>query len=586
MGMKKVYLLLVMAIFCSYSFAQGQKKASRPDFINQQVTQIERTPEVKKALLNSFASNVISEQVTAKELVPMSQLNLGTPTLKAPSAAISVYYPRPLGTYIGGFTDYDGTYYPSLIGPSNYEMEFIALASNYEGTTFGWYINNNLIDERIDEYGDLYFKRDQPGTYYMVELRGQNGTNTASYKYAGHLSGQFLDLSSPEETPMTNADIAFKFDDASGNLFGGWSATEYFGTGYVSNGVPCDGVVALFQAPISPLYVPSIEAFVTTLESGKPIIPAGKSLTCSVYYLTAEGQIDTDNLIGSSTITAEDLRSGEFSDVLHFTFYEEDDLGIITEAPLTLAESFVVIITGVDECNIRFIISSHQDTWGGSAYTLHKGALSSITYTDGSNAIDLNIQLNAIYNCLVVDESTSELTAPVDGGYLEWYSEEDQKSYNNIYVTSSFGADEVWVEDCPSWIGGFEADSDYFADYNVLFLYAQAEALPAGTDGRTGYITFASYGVTAKVKVTQGTGGVNIENVDSEEFSVVRNGDDFTLTYPSAATSVSLYNIAGQKVAEYNLNASGSFLMPAANLLNGTYILRFNGINESVKIIK
>jgi len=62
--------------------------------------------------------------------------------------------------------------------------------------------------------------------------------------------------------------------------------------------------------------------------------------------------------------------------------------------------------------------------------------------------------------------------------------------------------------------------------------------------------------------------------------------NSFELTYPATATSVEVYNIAGQKVGEYKLNASGTYTLSAAGLANGAYILKFNGSNEVVKILK
>ncbi|MDL2223085.1 T9SS type A sorting domain-containing protein [Bacteroidales bacterium OttesenSCG-928-M11] len=589
--MKRIYLLLIMTVLCSsVALAQGQKRTSLPEKTNA-VIATTVTPELKHATITPLAQDVISEQVKATELTPVGDFAFSSPINRAPLAATSVYYPRPLGTYFGGFTNYDGKCYPALYGPSNLAMQFYALDFLSNTTTYSWFINNNEITGDIDGAGNLSFIMGRPSAlgkgYSMIELRGKNGSDASSYKYAEHMPNQFLILSEPAVNAMTNADITFEFPNGGSNIFVAWSATEYFGTGYSVDGVPCDGVVELYQAPISPIYVPSIDAFVIPVDDSKPLIPEGKSVTCSVYYLTEEGKINYSEPIGTSSITADDLKTGKFSDVLHFTFFEEDDLGIITEAPLTLSDNFVIVISGIDECNMKFVLSSHQDLWGGSAYTLHKGQLSSFSWDDGSNAVDLNIQINAIYNCLVVDEETKNLTAPVEGGYLEWYSEEEKETYNNIFINSSYGADDVWIESAPSWIGEFEIDDENYSDYNVLFAYAKAEALPTGVDGRTGYITFGSYGITAKVKVTQGTGGVGIgEIASSEELKVVRNPESFELTYPTAATSVSLYNISGQKVAEYQLTESGSFSLPAANLINGAYILRFNGINQSVKILK
>jgi alpha-L-arabinofuranosidase len=59
--------------------------------------------------------------------------------------------------------------------------------------------------------------------------------------------------------------------------------------------------------------------------------------------------------------------------------------------------------------------------------------------------------------------------------------------------------------------------------------------------------------------------------------SVARLGDDWMLTYPSDVTSVSIYNVAGQCIAEYHLNPSGSYLMASGNWNKGVYAFRFNG---------
>jgi hypothetical protein len=81
--------------------------------------------------------------------------------------------------------------------------------------------------------------------------------------------------------------------------------------------------------------------------------------------------------------------------------------------------------------------------------------------------------------------------------------------------------------------------------------------------------------------------GSKIEDLAAQTLTkAVRQGNDFVLSYPASATSVSAYNVDGQKVAEYKLNTSGTYTMPAANLANGVYVLKFNGSNTVVKILK
>jgi hypothetical protein len=91
---------------------------------------------------------------------------------------------------------------------------------------------------------------------------------------------------------------------------------------------------------------------------------------------------------------------------------------------------------------------------------------------------------------------------------------------------------------------------------------------------------------TPMVRVTVEKPNVGFTTPVKEVIKVVREGNDYVLTYPSSATSVAVYNIAGQKVGEYKLNASGSYRLSTSNLVNGAYTLKFNGSNVVAKILK
>jgi hypothetical protein len=85
-------------------------------------------------------------------------------------------------------------------------------------------------------------------------------------------------------------------------------------------------------------------------------------------------------------------------------------------------------------------------------------------------------------------------------------------------------------------------------------------------------------------KVKNGTG---IFSVKDQSIRIARQGDNFLLTYPASAPSVSVYNATGRKIAEYSLSATGSYILPAAGWNTGVYILQFKGENTtSVKILK
>ena len=145
---------------------------------------------------------------------------------------------------------------------------------------------------------------------------------------------------------------------------------------------------------------------------------------------------------------------------------------------------------------------------------------------------------------------------------------------------------DVWI-DGPDWINYYDYENTEFATNNTFSLYFSADPLPAGVKGRGGQVVISSYGITAVVPVSQGN-YTGLSSIKSEITTVAPNGDDFILKYPASAASVAVYNVAGQKVAEYKLPPTGQFTLPAGNLSKGVYLFNFSGANgkTTVKMIK
>jgi alpha-L-arabinofuranosidase len=103
--------------------------------------------------------------------------------------------------------------------------------------------------------------------------------------------------------------------------------------------------------------------------------------------------------------------------------------------------------------------------------------------------------------------------------------------------------------------------------------------------GNTIDYTFPRYSYT----IIRFTGaGTKIAPVDpTVSAQVIRQGDDFVLTYPSDMTSLAVYKLTGQCIAEYPLNAFGKHFMSAGNLNKGAYVFQFNGqTSAAVKLLK
>jgi hypothetical protein len=260
-----------------------------------------------------------------------------------------------------------------------------------------------------------------------------------------------------------------------------------------------------------------------------------------------------------------------------------------TQAPVA------VVITGFDPTwNINFLFGKTNPNMMGSSYILF-GDRISYFINPGINGIpahDLYIQFNGMFNCLTPDETTTALEFPVEGGWGVATGSEGSTGYNDIDLYSSFNfddnMDDVWIESAPDWVVSYDYDDSYFADNNVIALFFKADALPAGVTGRSGNIVISSYGVSASIPVTQGNATGIFSPNPIELTKVIHHGDNFVLEYPASTGLVSIYNTAGQKIANYLLPSFGTFSIPDGNYPQGVYLFCFTGAKGAytVKAIK
>jgi Secretion system C-terminal sorting domain len=68
---------------------------------------------------------------------------------------------------------------------------------------------------------------------------------------------------------------------------------------------------------------------------------------------------------------------------------------------------------------------------------------------------------------------------------------------------------------------------------------------------------------------------------------VLNKFNSFELTYGSDYKSVTIYNVSGQVVSNFDLPKIGTLTIPANNVDKGLYMFKFNGKNtETVKVIR
>ena len=604
--MKKIYFSLIFVLAVSVNFAQ----VKNPNRVHS--LRSTHTNTVVKEKENRQLSSVGKPiKISTKEVVKTSFAGLpdAVNARRVPAADLIVEYGRPDGTFFEGLSRNFGSWNELYLhSPAIIPVDYY-LYSNASNVTFEWYYGNtsDRIEDPVDADGTLHFAAGiTPSNYvsYLPRVTATTATKSKSFIIGEKAEDQFLMAASVdrymlkdgtnlgETNEFSALTLANLYGEDGDNLYGGFSESEYFGSGYSNDDGDCVGILQIIPQLKSPLYIESV-SILAYQPSAKAAVPAGGVMKLEFYYLNTDGTLGkkiAESTTNKFVQTASSMRGGVFM----FTFEEEED-GFIINSPVTLGTEgeIAVFVTGFNSTwNIRFLFGG-ADGWWGSAYTLHGEDMrvGTFGYLNDPDIpyCDLYFQFNGIFNCLVPYQDYGTIEFPEEGGWAIT-EREGSDEYNDYALFSSYNLDEymtdVWIESAPDWVDGFDIDTEYFEDYNIVFYYFSAEELPAELSGRSGNIVLGSYGVTVNIPVIQGDGGSGISLPKIEQTSVVRKGNDFILKYPSTANSVALYNIAGQKVNEYKLNASGTYTLPASDLQNGVYILKFDGSNAVIKILK
>ena len=90
------------------------------------------------------------------------------------------------------------------------------------------------------------------------------------------------------------------------------------------------------------------------------------------------------------------------------------------------------------------------------------------------------------------------------------------------------------------------------------------------------------------IKLTRDTNSdIQSQRKEKQAIKAIREGDTFVLLYPQDTTSVSVYDMSSQLLAEYALNSEGMHTMSANHLTCGAYLLRFNDKEQTtLKVLK
>ena len=559
--MKRQLLALTIVLLCMSVQAQFLRKSFNPNSPSKMGVQI------KKVAVNSLPvqMNKSKTLVTAKS--------------QAASNGPGVSYTLPQGTLFQGMSNdyygYSNTF--AYASPySNWDFinltatspSFLWTESKYQGTDS----TATSLDFNLKVKADSYNMPSLKGSANGVDSTFIFGTSYDSFGAASYIDAGgavYVDAETSRSFNWTNwindlSQVTWTFAP---NVYS-------FGTG--PNKI--DALVSLYDKPQTTLYFEGANFFLGAFNA-----PANTSFTLRVITVNidARGKITPKDTLATSHATTEDvIVSAATAQVMPFTkLVSIDKDGFETSVPyLELNDPFILELSGFNVTGVTLgARSSYYDSEGTLTLPYTKnhtflyapdslGVRSLLAYSWPATL--LTSLTNAAYTYLLTN--TKSVIADVIGG--------------NTTVTLTPLFDSVWVAGTvPSWIA-IEQTEHYVSPNWGTDAKLTYQPLPVGVTGRSADIEFKTWGAQVTVHVSQGE-VAGISSVKETKSKVYNSGNAFELTYPSEFNKVSLINLSGQVIRNYDLPILGKFSIPTGNVSKGLYLLKFDGKGtETIKV--
>jgi len=529
-------------------------------------------------------------------------------------------YNRPVGTFIPSLIgNEDPTYlgynYSSQeIFGSAFSVPFVFRNLSTGATSYSWdwgssinYSNDqNLIlkTDYTDGTSDNFLVS---GNYYAPKLNAISGIDTAKYQPA--LNGANMPLVSASSGSQyvgnadyygnaslatTGGDHVWWISAANSTALDGTGSGNYWGTCLRPadgvNGTKVNSIITVFEKPMSTMVIKDVCLFGAS-DISNPV-PASKYLTLTVYKLNDAGVITTEILASSKISGAEVIVDAYNNCYFPFTFSEIDPVtGRETPVTLVVKDAFALVLTGVDQdgCNFGLLSDRDNKIEGTSFFTKVDAStgLSDNKWYSASVKMNTYMTLNSYFNYLYADPSTQTLSAPVGGGdAVDAQNNSGSVVYSYFNLTNANNSgDSIWVDPAtlPSWLT-ITHDNSLYTDYGALVFNFTATALPVGVNGRKADVVVKSFGAETMLHIIQGVVS-GIASIHTTKSKVFNSGSAFELTYPADFSKVTLINLSGQIVGNFDLPPVGKSSIPTAHISKGLYFLKFDGKGtETIKV--
>lgn len=514
---------------------------------------------------------VIVDAIRVSDMLP-------TPKYSVPGGAFFYGFSQEYYAVGGGAT-------PTVLLPADREQIWNN-HSNEDSKNFEWvYSLPTDAEDRTGKSSDkeLVMNPTRASNFYLMpKLTAYTGARSdvydkgGLYRFGGNTAISYEDgttaLYGAGNYDLTKSFWTAPIDGTGQHFLFGTGSELFFGqtdglTGKVK------GVANWYEQPASPYIISTVWLSLAKFTA----LTNNIQFNCTIYRVKRldNGIIEvTDEVIANASTTSGAVKNssvdGNFNMIFNFA------------VPVVINEPVLIYIDGFQNKNILTIAPvaqalAHDSGKNFALLSLETDNGSYILYdlegliqnADGVGGAQTSfcISSNAVYPYLYsVDGYTFEV--PSEGGMKE-------------FVCDTYFSPESWtVEGLPEWVKIEQTLDEATGSATVRFV---AEALPAGTDGRSANVKITSVCNDITFTILQGTEINAIQGVESGNVAKAYFvGNAIQLYYGKDINSVAVYDMTGKLVKMSNLSASGSASLDATELSRGTYIVRFGGQNHPV----
>lgn len=510
--------------------------------------------------------------------------------VKVATPATDALYQRPDGTFLVGTSrDFYSASIPMIFGPAFAEVTWQNMSSQY-ATDFEWQYQTTEEGE-VETTTERDLKVSYPfGLVSVPTLQAKAvGSQTTSYKYSG-VDG---DGNVVDGNVLAGGSPLFYFQNIGATQLGAGeydinlglaalTAAEgsyYFGSGaydifYKTN----YGLGTVVSAPYSKYVIESVWIPFYRLSADPDV-----EFTLSVYTKDEFGDWEK---MATSTCKMADVKQesvpGIDPYIMEFTDFKMEGMELAL-SELEIDSEIMVEVEGFDQEGVKEYCPLNQGENSPvkqtGSFVLQKETFGQTVYKYRTNVSDLLvnyycpflINFDAFYSFIHADESVIYVNK--EGGSKD------------VLIDVPYEAAAVEVDDYtvpfPEWLSVEVSDTDM----PKVKLTATVAPLPAGeTERRFAFNVSVPGADPLKMEVVQ-TSESSVAGVSQQAVRVVRNGDSWQISYPQGYESVSVVNMSGLKLADYQLSESGTFLVPASDFARGVYLLVFNN-GDVIKVVK